>query len=138
MSYVPEMSRRFRGLAAWCALRAAGRTGYRTLVERCLANAAAFAAWVEATPGLELAAPAPLNIVCFRYAPSGSTPTEADAANQAAVAALQADGRAFVTGTIWQGRAAVRAAFDNWSTQAADIELLQDAVLDIGRAAATT
>lgn len=132
LTHVPEMSRRFRGLAAWCALKAAGRQGYRALVERCLANAAAFAGWVEATPEMELLAPASLNIVCFRYAPAGLDPAAADALNRAAVAGLQADGRAFVTGTVWGGHAAIRAAFDNWATSAADVTLLQEAITDIG------
>lgn len=132
MAHVPEMSRRFRGLAAWCALRAAGREGYRALVERCLANAAAFAAWVEAAPALVLAAPAPLNIVCFPYAPPGASPDEADAFNRRAVAALQAGGRAFVTATVWEGRAAIRAAFDNWATGPADVAVLQAAVEAVG------
>jgi len=128
LSHVPEMSRRFRGLAAWCALRAAGREGYRALVERSLANAAAFAEWVAGEPGIELAAPAPLNIVCFRYALPGATPEAADTANRSAVAVLQAGGRVFVSGTVWEGRAAIRAAFDNWSTGPADVAILQEAV----------
>ncbi len=128
LTHVPEMSRRFRALAAWCALKAAGRRGYREIVERGLANAAAFAAWVEETPGLELMAPAHLNIVCFRYAPGGLDGERADALNRSAVAALQADGRAFVTGTVWNGRAAVRAAFDNWATTERDVAILREAV----------
>jgi len=132
LTHVPEMSRRFRGLAAWCALKAAGRAGYRTMVERCLANASDFAGWVGAAPGLDLMAPAPLNIVCFRYAPDGMGTDEMDAFNRAAVVALQADGRAFVTGTVWNGRAAIRAAFDNWATGPTDVAILQAAVVDIG------
>jgi glutamate/tyrosine decarboxylase-like PLP-dependent enzyme len=117
-------------LAAWCALRAYGRDGYRAMVERCVDNAAMFAGWVEATDGVELMAPAPLNIVCFRYLPPGLTDDEADAFNRAAVAAIQRDGRAFVTGTVWNGRAAIRAAFDNWATTAHDVEILQSAIYD--------
>jgi hypothetical protein len=56
-THVPEMSRRFRGLAAWCTLKAFGREGYRTVVERCTDNAAAFARWIEATSGLEFDEP---------------------------------------------------------------------------------
>jgi hypothetical protein len=36
-----------------------------------------------------------------------------------------------VTGTTWTGRAAIRAAFDNWRTSTADVGLLQDAVMDV-------
>ena len=85
---------------------------------------------MEATSGLELMAPAPLNIVCFRYVLPD--PTAADDLNRAAVAALQADGRAFVTGTVWRGRAAVRAAFDNWATGPDDVAILEEAVADVG------
>lgn len=119
-------------LPAWCALKAAGRTGYRDIVERCCANAAGFASWIESTPGLELVAPAPLNIVCFRYVVPGLSDDETDALNRAAVTALQADGRAFVTGTVWNGRAAIRAAFDNWATTSADVAVLQDVVCEVG------
>ena len=130
--HVPEMSRRFRGLAAWCALRAYGREGYRQLVERCVDNAQQFATWVKATPGLELLAPAEFNIVCFRYAPDVLDAAGIDAFNRRAVAAIQADGRVFVTGTVWQGKAAIRPAFDNWSTMPEDVDILSQAVAQIG------
>jgi glutamate/tyrosine decarboxylase-like PLP-dependent enzyme len=128
-SHVPEMSRRFRALSFWCALKAFGRSGYRVVVERCCANAADFGAWVAATDGLELAAPVHLNIVCFRAVQPDLDQAANDAANRALVAALQRDGRVFVSGTVWEGRAAVRAAFDNWATGPADVAILKEAVL---------
>jgi glutamate/tyrosine decarboxylase-like PLP-dependent enzyme len=131
-SYVPEASRRFRALAAWCALRAYGREGYRQLVERCVDNAQQFADWVSETPGLELLAPVPLNIVCFRYTPVGLGAAATDDFNRRAVAAIQADGRVFVTGTVWQGNAAIRPAFDNWSTLPEDVDILSQAVAQVG------
>ena len=130
-THVPEMSRRFRGLAAWCALKSFGREGYRQVVERCVDNAAAFAAWVDATPGFELMNPAPLNIVCFRLTAERLDGDELDGLNREAVRAIQADGRAFVTGTTWAGRAAIRAAFDNWQTTTADVAILKAAVIDV-------
>jgi glutamate/tyrosine decarboxylase-like PLP-dependent enzyme len=74
----------------------------------------------------------PLNVVCFRYVQEGLDDAGADAFNRAAVAAIQSDGRAFVTGTVWAGRAAIRAAFDNWATTPADVEVLEQVVADVG------
>jgi len=127
-THVPEMSRRFRALAAWCTLKAYGRDGYRAIVERCVDNAAAFADWVAATPGIELMNPAPLNIVCFRMVAAHLDDAANDELNRAALRAIQADGRVFVTGTVWNGRVALRAAFDNWQTSAGDVALLQAAI----------
>ena len=132
-THVPEMSRRFRGLAAWCALKAFGRAGYRALVERCVDNAAAFASWIEGNPMVELMNPAALNIVCFRVVRDGLDDDATDALNRAAVLAIQADGRAFVTGTVWSGRAAIRAAFDNWMTTRDDVLILQQVVDEVAR-----
>ncbi|MCO5177530.1 MAG: pyridoxal-dependent decarboxylase [Thermomicrobiales bacterium] len=129
-SHVPEMSRRFRALPAWCALKAYGRDGYRDLVERCCSNAGSFGEWVESTPGIELLAPVPLNIVCFRVVAPDLAATQLDALNAEVAAAIQRDGRAFVTGTSWRGQYAIRAAFDNWATTQSDVEILQQAVLD--------
>jgi glutamate/tyrosine decarboxylase-like PLP-dependent enzyme len=124
------MSRRFRALSAWCALKAFGRDGYREVVERCVENAAAFAGWVESTPGLELMNPAPLNIVCFRLVQDGLDERATDELNRTAVREVQADGRAFVSGTVWHGSAAIRAAFDNWRTTQSDVRLLENVVND--------
>jgi glutamate/tyrosine decarboxylase-like PLP-dependent enzyme len=49
----PEMSRRARGLAVWATLRAYGRAGYRSMIERHLALAQRLAAQIDAEPDLE-------------------------------------------------------------------------------------
>ena len=128
MLLVPEMSRRFRALAIWCALRADGREGYRAMIERCIDNAATFAAWVEATPGLELMNSAPINMVSFRLAPAGMAEPERDTLNRAAVRAIQRGGQVFVSPTVWDGHAAIRAAFDHFATGPEDVAALQAAV----------
>ncbi|HET9661475.1 MAG TPA: pyridoxal-dependent decarboxylase [Thermomicrobiales bacterium] len=130
--YIPEMSRRARGVAIWCAIKQMGLRGYQEMVDRCLDNAWSFAEWVEAEPGLELIAPAPLNIVCWRYTPEGLDEAATDQFNRDAVKAIQADGRAFVSGTVYRGHAGIRCAFDNWTTTLADVEILESAVRDVG------
>ncbi len=129
-SHVPEMSRRFRALSFWCALRADGRNGYRAIVERCVDNARMFGDWIERTPGLELLAPVHLNVVCYRIRPAEADPESLDEINRGANLALQSGGLAFVSPTVWNGQAAIRSAFDNWATQAHDVDLLCEAVAE--------
>ena len=128
--YLPEYSRRFRALAAWCALRAAGRRGYEAIVVHSIANAEQFATWVASQPDLELMAPAHLNIVCFRVRNASLDAQGNDAQTTAVTEAIQRGGMAYVTGTRWRGVAAIRAAFDNWSTTRDDVAALQHAVMD--------
>jgi glutamate/tyrosine decarboxylase-like PLP-dependent enzyme len=128
--YVPEMSRRFRALAAWCSLRSMVRQGYEAIVARSIANAKMFAARVVGEPHLELLAPAHLNIVCFRVRDGSLDDPGNDALTTAVVEAIQRGGTAYVTGARWRGLAAIRAAFDNWATTTDDVVALQQAVTD--------
>ena len=79
-------------------------------------------------PDLELVDPTVINIACFRVAPAGTSADEQDALTRETVARVQASGDAVVTGTARRGRAAIRAAFDNWLTTDADVAMLQSAV----------
>ncbi|WP_329454342.1 pyridoxal phosphate-dependent decarboxylase family protein [Streptomyces sp. NBC_01497] len=117
----PENSRRLRALPAWFTLRAYGREGYREIVERCADSAAALGAAVEALPGLRLLAPVRLNVVCF-------TLTEDPTARRLAELAEALSPDAFVTPTVLDGVPALRAAFSNWRTTAADVRHIADAL----------
>jgi glutamate/tyrosine decarboxylase-like PLP-dependent enzyme len=129
----PELSRRARSLAVWATLAAYGRSGYRALVERCLDNAAHVAREVEAADDLELLAPAPLNIVCFRYRPPGVDETALDELNLAIGRAVLTDGRVYVGTTRWASKIGFRPAFVNWRTTAADADLMLETVRDLGQ-----
>jgi glutamate/tyrosine decarboxylase-like PLP-dependent enzyme len=128
----PEMSRRARGLAVWATLRAYGRDGYRAIVERCLDNAAHVAGLVEEAEDLELLAPAPLNIVFFRYRPPDVPEEELDELNLRIGEQVLKDGRVYVGTTQWDGVVGFRPAFVNWRTTTADAELLLNTVRDLG------
>jgi len=132
----PEISRRFRALAAWCAIKADGRAGYQAMIERCLDNAQAFAGWIDETPNFELLNAqrmheSPLNVVCFRAIRDDLDQAGTDALNHHLTRAIQKDGRVFLSGTAWQGSTALRAAFDNWATSAADIALLETTLEEV-------
>lgn len=132
----PDMSRRARSLAVWATLRAYGRSGYRGLIEQHLDLANTLARRVDEAPDLERLAEVPLNVVCFRFVPPGVPEADLDDLNERLAAAIVADGRVFLGGTRYAGRAALRPAIVNWRTTEADMDVLVEVVREIGHALA--
>ncbi|HEY3713013.1 MAG TPA: aminotransferase class V-fold PLP-dependent enzyme [Jatrophihabitantaceae bacterium] len=114
-AYVPEMSRRARGLAVWAALRTLGRSGVADLVERCCSHARRFAAALDATDGVRVLNDVVLNQVVVRFGDS-------DDVTRRVIAAAQAEGTCWFGGTVWQGVVAARISVSNWSTTEADVD----------------
>jgi glutamate/tyrosine decarboxylase-like PLP-dependent enzyme len=130
----PEFSRRARSLAVWATPAAYGRNGYQAIVERCLDIAAYVAGEVERADDMELLAPAPLNIVCFRYRPPGISEAALDELNLEIGRAVLTDGRVYVGTTRWAGTVGFRPALVNWRTTAADADVLLETIRDLGSA----
>ena len=107
--YGLEQTRPFRALMTWATIAARGRTGIAAQVGRSNALARELATLVEREPELELAAAPETSIVAFRARPAGCPPTGLDELNRALPEAVQARGRAFVTGTVLGGRETLRA-----------------------------
>ena len=128
----PETSQRARSLAVWAALRAWGRSGYREMVERHLDLGQRLAGLVDDAPDLERMADVPLNIVCFRYRPTGVPEDELDALNARLGEDVLADGRVYVGTTSFGGNVAFRPAIVNWRTRESDIDLLVAVVRELG------
>jgi glutamate/tyrosine decarboxylase-like PLP-dependent enzyme len=123
MDWNPEFSRRARGFPIYAAIRSLGREGIVELVERCCDCAASFAELLGAEPGVEILNEVALNQVLVRFAGD-------DAVTQAAVKGVQEDGTCWLSGTTWQGRAAMRISVSNWQTTAADVERSVAAILE--------
>jgi glutamate/tyrosine decarboxylase-like PLP-dependent enzyme len=115
VDWVPEFSRRARGFAIYAALRSLGRSGVADLVERCCAQARRFAEGIADVPGVEVLNEVVLNQVLFRF--------EDDERTDAVLAAVQRDGRAWMSGTVWDGRRAIRISVSNWQTGDAETDL---------------
>jgi hypothetical protein len=68
-----------------------------------------------------------LNQVLVRFLPSeGGDP---DAFTRAVVDRVQREGTCWMSGTTWQGRAAMRISVSNWSTDEADVDRSVAAIL---------
>jgi aromatic-L-amino-acid/L-tryptophan decarboxylase len=104
-----EQTRPFRALKAWATIAARGRAGISAQVARANALARELASLVEREPELELAAAPETSIVAFRAHPAGCPAARLDELNRALPEAVQARGRAFVTGTVFEGRETLRA-----------------------------
>lgn len=129
--YGIELSRGFRALKVWFALKEHGLRRIGEKVEDNVAQAACLAGLVDAHPDLERLAPAPLNIVCFRYAPAGME-GDIDAIQREIVMDLQESGVAAPSTTLIRGQAAIRVNITNHRTRMADMDVLMAAVLEMG------
>ena len=114
IDWTPEHSRRARAVPVYAALRQLGRSGVAELVERSCARARQFAAGIAELPGCKVLNEVVLNQVLFRFGD--------DATTTGALAAVQASGEAWMSGTEWEGRPAIRLSVSSWRTTEADIE----------------
>src|SRR5690606_14500452 len=90
-------------------------------------------ALIRATPVLELLAPVPLNVVCFRYRGSGSHPGPAlDALNGELLVRLQEEAVAIPSVASIRGSKAIRIAITNHRTRREDLDLLVREAVRIG------
>ena len=129
-----QQTRGFRALKLWMTLQHLGRSGVAALVRRHVALAHRLAAGVDAAPDLERMTPVELSVVCFRYAPPrwAGEVARLDALNKLLVEGVQAEGRAFITGTVLRGRFALRACVLHYGTTEADVDALIDIVRETG------
>ena len=104
------LGRRFRALKLWFVIRHYGIEGLRHHVSRHIELAHQFASWIEADERFELAAPAPLNLVCFRH-------LGGDAVNEALMNRLNESGKVYLTHTKLDARFALRMAIGQTMTE---------------------
>ncbi|HPA95787.1 MAG: aspartate aminotransferase family protein [Acidobacteria bacterium] len=109
------LGRRFRALKLWFVLRWYGAEGLRHHVRRHVALAQEVARRVAASELFELAAPAPLNLVCFR-------PRHGDAFGERLLERLNASGELYLTHTRLDGRFTLRFMVGQSQTEARHVE----------------
>jgi glutamate/tyrosine decarboxylase-like PLP-dependent enzyme len=113
LDFTPEHSRRARGFPIYAALRSLGRTGVADLIERSCARARALANGLAELPGCEVLNDVVLNQVLIRF--------EDDASSDDALSVVQESGEAWMSGTTWNDRKAIRLSVSNWQTSEDDV-----------------
>lgn len=130
-----ELTRPFRALKLWLSLKAYGVRAIARLIEQNVHQARLLAQRVGEHPDLELLAPVPLNVVCFRFHPAGAAADgpALDELNEELLMRIQETGIAVPSSTVLGGRLALRCAFVNHRTRREDVGTLLDAVVRLGR-----
>jgi glutamate/tyrosine decarboxylase-like PLP-dependent enzyme len=136
-----QLSREFRALKAWMSLKEHGTRKYARMIQQNIDQARYLAELVDAAPELELAAPVPLNVVCFRYVGPGlddaapkalNNNAALDALNKEILVELQEGGIAVPSGTTVAGKYVLRVGHTNHRSRREDFEVLVREVIRIG------
>jgi aromatic-L-amino-acid/L-tryptophan decarboxylase len=110
-----QLGRRFRSLKLWFVIRHYGIEGLQHHVREHVRLAQLLVEWVRADARFELAAPARLNLVCFRL-------RSGDQANQTLMDRLNASGDLFLTHTKLDGKLTLRLCVAQTNTEARHVE----------------
>jgi glutamate/tyrosine decarboxylase-like PLP-dependent enzyme len=131
----PQFSRGFAALKVWVSLLAHGTDAYGRRISHDAALARYLGELVEEHPEFELMVPPRLSICCFRHRPAGWAHGEEalDRLNERLLTAIHADGRAYCSNAVVDGRFGLRACIVNVRTEAADVERLLAVAAELGR-----
>jgi aromatic-L-amino-acid/L-tryptophan decarboxylase len=110
-----QLGRRFRSLKLWFVIRHYGIEGLQHHIREHVRLARRLAEWVRSDSRFELAAPAKLNLVCFRL-------HSGDHANQTLLDRLNASGHLYLTHTKLDGKFTLRLCVGQTNTQARHVE----------------
>jgi len=109
------LGRRFRALKLWFVIRHYGIEGLQYHIRRHVELAQQFAGWVRNDARFELAAPAPLNLICFRH-------KGGDEVNQALMDRLNRSGDLYLTHTRLNDRLTLRFCVGQTNTMERHVE----------------
>ncbi|HKX76486.1 MAG TPA: pyridoxal-dependent decarboxylase [Acidimicrobiia bacterium] len=111
------LGRRFRALKLWWVLRSYGAEGLRAVIRRHVALAGDLAARIEEHPQLELVAPVPFSLVCFRH-------REGNEATGRLAEAINQSGHSYVTPSMIDDLAFIRVSIGQTHTEAEHVDRL--------------
>ena len=119
--WTPEWSRRARSFPTYAALRFLGRNGLADLIERCCRHAYDLVTRIGRLPGAEVLAVPIINQGLLRF---GDRTDDV-------IAAINATGEAFFSGTTWRGGRAMRVSVVSWKTTDEDVDRVVNAVANV-------
>lgn len=132
-----DLTRSFKALKAWMCLKAYGLNAFAEAIQRNIDQTQTLVKFIEASPNFELLAPAPMNVVCFRFKGGLSSENELRKMNVEILLRLQESGLAILSSTEIDGKFALRFCNVNHRTQDDDILMLLQGLSKIADEVAT-
>lgn len=126
-AFVPELSRRARGVPVYALLKTLGRKGVIELVERHCTLAKMFAKLLKAEPGIAVLNDVVINQVIVSFGTGDQAARQT--ATEAVIAQVQKDGICFVAGAEWHGDWVMRLSITSGATTEDDIEMSAAAIV---------
>jgi len=114
----PELTKHFRGLRLWLALKLIGVAPFRAALSEKIHLARYFYEKIKEIDGFEPGPYPDLSVVTYRYLPKQG---DADAFNRKLVEAIQQDGRIFISSTRIDGKLVLRTAVLCFRTHLDDV-----------------
>ncbi|MGE0314383.1 MAG: aspartate aminotransferase family protein [Lautropia sp.] len=131
-AFVPELSRRARGVPVYAMLRVLGREGVAAMVEHHCTLARQFATLLAAEPGVRVLNAVSLNQVIVNFGDGDAASRRA--ATEAVIARVQEEGTCFAAGAQWREDWVMRLSVTSGATTARDIEISAAAIVAAWRA----
>lgn len=118
-----QLGRRFRALKLWFVIRSFGLEGLQQTLRLHMQCATDFESKVANHPDFELMLPRSLNVVVFRYKPSGETdPETLNRINEQLVKQLNTSGKVFISHTKVNGTYGIRMVLGNTRLEQRHVE----------------
>jgi glutamate/tyrosine decarboxylase-like PLP-dependent enzyme len=122
--FVPELSRRSRGIEVWAALYSLGKKGLAEIIELTCGNAKIFAEGLS-NAGYEILNDIVINQVLVSFGSKEKT--------LKVIKEIQNDGTCWCGETEWHGKTAMRISISSWATMEEDVKKSLDAMIRIAK-----
>lgn len=129
----PELSRNFRGLGVWLALKLCGLAAFRASLDEKLDLAREAVEAVREIPGMTIVAEPQLSLFAFRLTVPGASRAEMNRLNRDLMDRVNARQRVLLTGTLLGEDFAIRMCILSFRTHASRVRMALEDLREVAR-----
>jgi aromatic-L-amino-acid/L-tryptophan decarboxylase len=127
------LGRRFRALKLWSVIRSYGTEGLQRKIREHISFAARLKEMILKETDFEILAPVVINVVCFRYCPSGHEGKELNSMNEKLNHQINDSGRIYLSHTMINGNYALRMVTGQTNVTFSHVEKAWDIIKESAR-----